>query len=114
MNRTLDNIHFNHHNWHNEPVFFHRRRMKGGSNTKTTMPVITETNVIRQPVNMPTTRPPNVRIGDTNVDDSVEEDEEEESEEEEAPAPAPQKVVKKGAQPPPSAPTIVKKPVSRK
>ena len=78
MNRTLDNIHFNHHNWHNEPVFFHRRRMKGGSNTKTTMPVITETNVIRQPVNMPTTRPPNVRIGDTNVDDSVEEDEEEE------------------------------------
>jgi hypothetical protein len=46
-------------------------------------------------------------------DEAEEEDEEEESEEEEEPAPAP-KVVKKGAQPPPSAPTPVKKPVSRK
>lgn len=45
--------------------------------------------------------------------DEAEEESEEESEEEEEPAPAP-KVVKKGAQPPPSAPTPVKKPVSRK
>lgn len=44
-------------------------------------------------------------------DSDEEEDEEDESEEEEAPAPAP-KVVKKGAPPPPSAPTPVKKPVS--
>jgi hypothetical protein len=51
---------------------------------------------------------------ETVPDSDEEEDEEEESEEdEEAPAPAP-KVVKKGAQPPPSAPTPVKKPVSRK
>jgi hypothetical protein len=47
------------------------------------------------------------------LDSDEEEDEEEESEEEEAPAPAP-KVVKKGAQPPPSAPTPSKKVVSRK
>ena len=46
-------------------------------------------------------------------DSDEEEDEEEESEEEEAPAPVQQKVVKKGAQPPP-APTPVKKVVSRK
>jgi len=46
------------------------------------------------------------------VPDSDEEEDEEEESEEEAPAPAPQKVVKKGAQPPPSAPTISKKPVS--
>ena len=52
---------------------------------------------------------------ETVVDSDEEEDEDEEEEsEEEAPAPAPQKVVKKGAQPPPSAPTISKKPVSRK
>ena len=49
---------------------------------------------------------------ETVPDSDEEEDEEEESEEEEeAPAPAP-KVVKKGAQPPPSAPTPVKKVVS--
>ncbi len=47
------------------------------------------------------------------VPDSDENEEEEEESEEEAPAPAPpQKVVKKGAQPPPSAPTPVKKVVS--
>ena len=52
---------------------------------------------------------------ETVVDSDEEEDEDEEEEsEEEAPAPAPQKVVKKGAQPPPSAPTPAKKPVSRK
>lgn len=45
-------------------------------------------------------------------DEAEEDDEEEESEEEEIKAPA--KVVKKGAQPPPSAPTPAKKPVSRK
>ena len=45
--------------------------------------------------------------------DSDEAESEEESEEEETPVPAP-KVVKKGAQPPPSAPTPAKKPVSRK
>ena len=44
--------------------------------------------------------------------DEEEDDEEEESEEEEIKAPA--KVVKKGAHPPPSAPTPAKKPVSRK
>lgn len=46
--------------------------------------------------------------------DEEEDEEEEESEEEETPAPVQQKVVKKGAQPPPSAPTPAKKPVSRK
>jgi len=50
---------------------------------------------------------------ETVLDSDEEEDEEEEESEEEAPAPAP-KVVKKGSQPPPSAPTPVKKPVSRK
>lgn len=44
--------------------------------------------------------------------DEEEDEEEEESEEEEIKAPA--KVVKKGAHPPPSAPTPAKKPVSRK
>lgn len=46
-------------------------------------------------------------------DSDEEEDEEEEESEEEAPAPAPQKVVKKGAQPPP-APTPARKVVSKK
>lgn len=46
--------------------------------------------------------------------DEEEDEEEEESEEEETPAPVQQKVVKKGAHPPPSAPTPAKKPVSRK
>lgn len=50
---------------------------------------------------------------ETVLDSDEDEDEEEESEEEESPAPVQQKVVKKGAQPPP-APTPTKKPVSRK
>ena len=50
---------------------------------------------------------------ETVVDSDEEEDEDEEEEsEEEIPAPVQQKVVKKGAQPPPSAPTPVKKVVS--
>ena len=52
-------------------------------------------------------------------DEEEDEDEEEESEEEETPAPVKvqsvqAKIVKKGAEPPPSAPTPIKKPVSRK